>query len=200
MANKNYAHIFKVEIMSIFSIDWDIRNYRFFTVDDLDVCDKMEDFDILGFGEKLKFKWVAPKAFFIDNDYGSETLPDITCFGSTELVLNQTARAVLDEYIGDSGEYLALDGEAKEYCLFNNTRRIGNDIVNLEKTKFSYYDDGSFDRVQKLVLTKDASDKAPPLFTITLDNGSTLFCNQSFKDTVEKNNLKGLVFSPVEQA
>ncbi len=186
--------------MSIFNIRRDIDNFRVFTVDDLDICDKMEDFDICGFGEKLKFHWVAPKAFFIDNDNDSEALPDISTFDVTELVLNPKARKELDGYLRSSGEYLTLDGEAKDYCLFNNTRRLGNEIVNLEKTKFSYYDDGSFDRLEKLVFTNDSEDKVPPVFSIALNNGSTMFCNQGFKDAVEKHELNGLLFSPVEQA
>lgn len=185
--------------MSIYSIVRDIKNFRIFTVDDMDVYDKMEDFDIHGFGKKLKFEWVAPIGFFIDNDYGSETLPDISTFGQTGL-FSETARISLEEYLRDSGEYLALVGEAKDYCLFNTTTRIGNEIVNAEKTRSAYYDDGSWDRIEKLVFNKDAENKVPPLFTIGLDNGSTLFCNQDFQDAVERNGLKGLIFSAVEQA
>ncbi len=185
--------------MSIYSIRRDIDNFKVFTVDDSDIYEKMEDFDIHGFGKALEFNWVSPVAFFIDNDSKSEVIPDISLWFSTNLVLSSKAKKILDPLVGKLGEYLSVDGQCNDYSMLNLTSRIGNEVVDLEKTKHEYYDDGSWKRIEKLVFVKNADSITPSLFSIEMDRGITLFCNQTFKDEVEKHSLKGLIFSVIEQ-
>ena len=186
--------------MSIYTIRQDIDSFMFFAIDDIDVYEKMEDFNIDGFGMPLEFRWVAPKSEFIESDSGIKALPDVTQWTGSDLVLNGKARQSLAELLDNLGEYLPLNGKAKDYCLLNPTQRIGNEIVNLEMTKSSYFDDGTWERITKLVFNKNADSIVPALFTIGIDSGTTLFCNQNFKDAIEQHGLKGLIFSVVEQA
>ena len=185
--------------MSIYSISQNVEAFLFFAIDDIDVYEKMDNFNIDGFGQALEFRWVAPKSEFLESDSDFKVMPDMSQWTGSDLVLSSNAKNTLSNILGNLGEYLELAGKAKDYCLFNPTQRIGNEIVNLKETKSSYFDDGSWKQIEKLVFNKEAGSQVPAVFTIGMDSGTTLFCNQAFKDTVESNNLKGLIFSEVEQ-
>lgn len=180
--------------MSIYRISTDIDDYMFFTIDDLDVYEKMDDFDIDGFGQPLKFKWDAPSAEFIPSDSGSTTLPDITQWNDTDLIISTKAKELLDSTLKGLGEYYPLAGKCKDYMLFNPVDRMGNDIIDLDRTKSIYFDDGSWDRLESLVFNEKADSIAPPLFTIEIDRGVNLYCSDSFKKIIEKSGLQGLTF------
>lgn len=120
----------------------------FFTIDDLDVYEKMEDFNIDSFGQQLAFRWVAPKAEFIPSHTGSEVMPDITQWNGSDLILNRNAKQALGDTLKSLGEFLPLAGACKDKWLFNPTSRLGNEIINPQKTKSTYFDDGSWDRLE----------------------------------------------------
>lgn len=183
--------------MSIYRISHNIKNFMFFTIDDLDVYEKMEDFNIDGFGQQLAFHWVAPKAEFIPSDSGAEIKPDITQWNGSDLILNSSAKQALGENLAPLGEFLPLAGACKDHWLFNPTARIGNEIINPEKTKSSYFDDGSWNRLEQLVFNSEAEKFAPCLFTLEIDRGVNLYCTDIFKSVVEKNELEGLNFELV---
>jgi len=166
----------------------------FFTIDDLDVYEKMDDFDIDGFGQPLDFKWYAPSAEFTPSDSGSTTLPDITQWNDTDLIISKKAKESLDNTLKDLGEYYPLSGECKDYLLFNPVLRVGNDIIDLDLTKSIYFDDGSWDRLETLIFNKKSDTLSPALFTIEIDRGVNLYCTDSFKDDIEKNGMQGLIF------
>ena len=168
-----------------------------FTIDDLDVYEKMEDFDIDGFGKKLKFKWHAPAAEFIPSDSGSMALPDITQWNGVDLIISSKAKENLDSTLKDLGEYYPLSGGCESYWLFNPVKRMGNNIIDLDMTKSVYFDDGGWDRLEKLVFNAKADIITPALFTIELDRGVNLYCNDSFKDIIEKRGLQGLIFNKI---
>ncbi len=172
----------------------------FFTMNDIDIIEKMEDFDIDGFGKALKFKWVEPNAEFIKNDARAKLIPDITQWSGNDLVFSNKTKLALSKLLDGSGEYLPLAGQGKDYCIFNPIQRMGSEIINLKETKNSYFDDGTWKAVEKLVFKKGAEKNVPPLFTIEMDSGTTLFCNQNFKDEVERPGLRGINFSLIEQA
>ena len=168
-----------------------------FTIDDFDVYEKMEDFNIEGFGQQLAFRWVPPKAEFIPSDSGSEVMPDITQWNGSDLIINSNAKQALGDTLASLGEFLPLAGECKDKWLFNPTSRLGNEIIDPEKTKSTYFDDGSWDRLEQLVFNDEAEKLAPCLFTLEIDRGVNLYCTDSFKSVVEKNGLQGLNFEEV---
>ena len=183
--------------MSIYRISSNIDDYMFFTIDDLDIYEKMEEFDIDGFGEPLKFAWVAPAAEFIPSDSGSTTLPDITQWNDTDLIISIKARELLDSTFKGLGEFYPLAGKCSDYLLFNPVNRMGNEIIDLDMTKSAYFDDGSWDRLERLVFNEKADSISPALFTIEIDRGVNLYCTDSFKDDIGKSGLKGLTFEKI---
>lgn len=184
--------------MSIYRIRHNIDDFMFFTIDDLDVYDKMEDFNINGFGQPFDFKWVAPKAEFIAGDSGLGVKPDITQWSGTDLILNDKARHVLGSALGSLGEFLPLAGADNDHCLFNPIVRMGNEIIDLEHTKSAYFNDGSWDRLERLEFNNKAEKLAPCLFTLEIDRGVNLYCSDSFKTVIEKNGLQGLLFEAID--
>lgn len=50
--------------MNIYKVAINIDHVAMSTIDDIDVYEKMEDFDADGFGKPLEFNWVSPKASF----------------------------------------------------------------------------------------------------------------------------------------
>ena len=183
--------------MSIYQIQQNIENFMFFMIDDLDIYDKMEGFNIDGFGQPLEFDWVAPKAEFNPSDSGARVLPDITQWNGNDLILSSNARIVLEGIIKSQGEFYALGGSTKDYSLFNPINKLDNEIIDLNKTKSFYFEDGSWDRLEILVLNKKADQLAPPLFTIGIDGGVNLYCTDQFKSAVEETHLRGLDFKKI---
>jgi len=178
--------------MTIYCIKPDIENFMFFTINDLDVYEKMDDFDIEGFGKPLKFSWVAPAAEFIKSDSGSTVLPDISQWNGSDLILSDSAKTTLDHLLKNNGEYYPLAGSCRGYWLYNPIRRLGNDIVDLEKTTSIYFDDGAWDRLEKLVFKPNVGKDIPAVFTLEIDRGVNLYCSEAFKAEVEKCALTGI--------
>lgn len=183
--------------MSIYRISHNTEVFMFFTIDDLDVYDRMEGFDIDGFGQPLTFAWVAPKAAFTPSDSGSEIEPDITQWNGSDLILNAKAKQTLEGVLRDVGEFLPLAGACKDKVLFNPTTRMGNEIIDASKTISAYFDDGSWDKLESLGLNEKAEALAPCLFTLEIDRGVNLYCTDSFKTATEKNALQGLDFEKI---
>lgn len=183
----------------IYKIKSDIDAYMYFSVDDMDVCEKMEDFDIKGFGQPLKFMWNAPVAMFDKSDTGSVELPSLTIWAVKVLIANKAALKLLKWLLRDDViEAYPLKGKYDDYMLVNPVIRLDNKIVDLERTVSSYFDDGAWNKLEKLVLKSSMTKEAPPLFTLEYERGLHLYCNESFKHDVEKHKLKGLVFSEIE--
>lgn len=111
----------------------------------------MEDFAI-GAGV-LPFTWYAPKGEFLPSDGGLEVMPDITQWSTNDLVVARNAMELLSpHFTSEVVEVFALAGNAKNYVFLNPVRRIGNEVVDMEHTEFLYLDDGTWDRLERLVL------------------------------------------------
>ncbi|MES2674436.1 MAG: hypothetical protein V4660_09350 [Pseudomonadota bacterium] len=155
----------------------------------------MEDFDIDGFGQPLKFSWVAPSGEFIEGNPKSKKIPDIALWGGMNLIISEKAKQILNDVLKDNGEYYPLVGPCKNYWFYNPIKRLGNEVINLEKTKSLYFDDGSWDKLENLVFKSDAEKIVPALFTLEIDRGVRLYCNSDFKEKVEKQGITGIWFS-----
>lgn len=185
--------------MAFYQITKDFRKTRYAVLDDREVLSKMPDFDISGFGQRLQFNWVTPSVSFITGSSKATDTPDISSWSGIDLVLGQPASTALLPLIDSLGECLTLDSnEEGEYTLFNPTARLGNDAVNAENTTLEYFDDGTFDCVERLVLNKASEATAPMIFTLALDGGYALYCTGAFKALLEEHQLSGLLFDAVE--
>jgi hypothetical protein len=177
-----------------YKINASINNYMFFTLDDRDAFKKMHDFDIDAFGNPLPFTWVPPCAQFIKSDSGSEIVPDITQWNGNDLIISSSVKSVLEIQLSDLGEFYPLAGRCQNYWLFNPIHRVGNKVINLEKTRSSYFDDGAWEKIEKLVFDRASVNQLPIIFTLQIDRGVNLYCTQDLKRLIENHNFDGLIF------
>lgn len=184
----------------IFQIDFDIEAYAFCALDDYDIVEKMEDFAINTIGTPLSFEWIAPGVEFMANDDGITLRPDLTQWAGNDLIVSKLAAEYLAEFLTSKVvEKYPLAKEGVDYIYINPIIRLGNEVIDTNKTKFSYFDDGTVDNIEILVFKKTAMNNAPPLFTLDINGGGYLYCNEDFYKEVTKNNFGGLVFTEVDQ-
>lgn len=184
--------------MSIYRISKNIEEYMFFAIDELNIYEKMENFDIDAFGRPLAFKWVAPNAEFFPSDSGSNIIPDVTQWAGADLILNVKANQVLANYLSALGETLPLAGRCDRSCIFNPTNMFGNEIIDSDNTTSIYFDDGSWKQLDKLSFVVGVEKLVPCVFTLNIDRGANLYCSDRFKIIVEENGLKGLLFESID--
>jgi len=187
-------------LSKIFRISADLDHYMMCTLDDLDVLEKMEDFVIDALGSPLPFNWVAPRTEFLPSDDGTEQLPDITQWSTNDLIVSQEALKKLKSLFSPGlVEDYPLEGDAGSYRFINPVKRLGNSYVDHEHTTASYYDDGTLEAITALVLKQSVTSDAPTLFTLDIDGGVSLYCNEDFYRAIIKHDLKGLAFTEVAQ-
>ncbi|WP_018276049.1 hypothetical protein WKI13_02370 [Teredinibacter turnerae] len=184
----------------IYRISADLDHYMMCTLDDLDLLEKMEDFNIDALGTPLPFNWVAPSTAFIPSDDGGEQLPDITQWSTNDLIVSQDALTKLTPLLTpDRVEDYPLEGDAARYRFINPIKRLGNHVVDHEHTTASYYDDGTVEDITRLVLKQSATTDSPPLFTLDIDGGVSLYCNEAFYRAITQHDLNGLIFTEIAQ-
>lgn len=185
----------------VYKIHSDVEHYMMFTLDDLDILEKIPDFQMQAIGSPLAFNWVAPKAEFIPADNGSEEKPDITKWSTNDLVLTKASFDRLASHLTNKiVEIYPLSGDGEDYLFINPVARVVNEAVDTEKTRVSYFDNGSVNEVETLILKSTATSSLPAIFTLAIDDGVDLYCNESFKNEIEQHKFKGLHFQEVEQS
>ncbi|WP_339074473.1 hypothetical protein [Teredinibacter turnerae] len=184
----------------IYRISADLDHYMMCTLDDLDIHEKMKDFVIDALGSPLPFDWVAPHTEFLPSDNGAEELPDITQWSTNDLIVSQAALDSLSPLLSPGlVEDYSLEGDAGSYRFINSVKRLGNSYVDHEHTAASYYDDGTLQDITTLVLKQSLTSDAPTLFTLDIDGGVALYCNEDFYRAITQHELKGLVFTEIAQ-
>lgn len=180
---------------AIYKLTPDIDNYMMFVLDDMDIYEKMEDFSIDELGQPLSFKWVAPSGDFIPSDTDSTVLPDITMWSTNDLIVSQSSFTVLERALTpDVIEIYPITGKGSDYVFVNPIRRLDNNVIDLNKTVMSYFDDGAFDRIEKLAFNKSIANELASVFTLSIEGGVHLYCREEFKVLIDNHQIKGILF------
>lgn len=127
--------------------------------------------------------WIAPSVAFVDGlpEYKNEKAMADILYDMGHLFLTSQAADVLKVFLND-GELLPVYYGSEKGYFFNPLKILeANDVLSLR----DQYGD-----VTSLVFDEEA-----PLFKTEYDGYNGLFCNQEFKDTVEKSGFRGAVFS-----
>ena len=150
---------------NIYKIRCDHARFMMCSLDDIDILETMPRFQIQAIGQPLPFAWVAPKAAFSPSDNDDEVRPQITQWSPSDLIVQTQAYEALKPTLDASTvEVYPLAGEGANYLFLNPVARLGNDVVDLEETKLSYFDDGSFHDMERLALRSSQFDRLPMLF------------------------------------
>ena len=182
--------------MSIYKLKGDIKNYWTFFIDATEIAMKMGDNFDLDYDGISKLSWWKP----VDGSFHQEdenktkkvAIPDIDIW-SSNLVLNEKAKEVLLPYIESLGELLPVNCEGISYNLFNTMNVIDDSAVDKENSQ-RIEEQGIFMGIESLQFFEDKVSEKSYLFRTSFDNYVDVYCNESFKEIVEKARLKGLCF------
>jgi len=140
--------------------------------------------------------WKPVNAKFIDmSDRKNVTIPpDITCWFTDQLVLNENAYTQLSEHLKPYGEFLPVMCEGIPYWLLHVTCLTGMDVVD-EVQSNRHIEEGGYIDVNRLTF-KEERVKNLLLFKTEYNGYKNIYCTELFKQLVERNNLSGLIFNP----
>ena len=146
--------------------------------------------DKFGLGVRLGGNW-TPIPAKIDDSVGSpgdfpSVLWDIPVF-------SLRAWTILEPLIGDSVEALPL--KCRDRSLFALNVLAVVDCLDQKKCEFKYYSSGKIMRVAKFAFRSDPAVKHH-MFSIPEASG-VVFVSDQFRETVDKEKLKGLTFKSV---
>ena len=166
------------------------RRYQTFMIDDDDICAKLGDQTTFHMDRTpcaMSELWQPIKINFY-SDRKSADIPDIT-EANGKLFLSSKAANVMEPLISQFGELLPIEYENGKGFLFNcltNAEQVKG--VDLDNSKDDIYTGESF------LTFFPEKVKALNIFNTEFDSYLGLFCQEAFKECIEKNQLKGVVF------
>lgn len=179
----------------IYRLRFDRFNYLVFDISAQEIEYKLGDFFLLQ--EPLwKDFWKPLEAKFSDDSDDGNTinLPDITCWFTDRLALNQTAYKALASTLAPYGEILPVTCEGIPYWIFHPTKKTGMDAVDLNKSEREVIEECEYIGMQALVFKEEKLEHLL-IFQTEFNGFKNIYCTEKFKSLVEKAGLKGLLFS-----
>ncbi len=179
----------------IYRLRFDRFNYMVFDIWPDEVEAKLGDMFILH--EPLwKTFWKPLCAQFTDDSdkHNVIKLPDITCWFTDRLALNQTAYDALASLLEPYGELLPVTCEGVPYWILHVTKKTGMEVVELTKSHREVIEEADYIGMQSLVF-KEEKLKDLLIFQTEFSGYKNIYCTEKFKALVEAAGLKGLLFS-----
>lgn len=139
--------------------------------------------------DKLKTEWTPVDVKF-ESDSKKNTIPDISVWNHSCLVLSVKAHKALKETLRPIGEFLALNND---FYLYNCLESVNPDSIDIKSTKIKIEEMDSNHIPESLGFLPEKI-KGKPLFKPGFLENSFLVCQNSFKKIAEDNQLKGVIF------
>jgi len=186
--------------MSIYRIREDHDHYLMFNLTPDELRSKM--------GRKFRYfmnrtpkaqpDWVTPDATFKKDAQikGADTLPDISYWTTSHMVLNQKAFDALSNSLIEYGEFLPVSVEGNPYYIFNTLKLVDESFINLDMSEREYEGEGEIVMQVGLHKLKFKEEllKDTLLFKTEFDTYLNIFCGDEFKNMVEMAGLTGILF------
>jgi len=139
--------------------------------------------------------WKPVNAKFLDfSDKKNVTaLPDITCWFTDQLVLNEKSYSLLFDALLPYGEFVPVKCEGVDYWILHVTKLIDLDAIDVSKSERQVEDGGYID-VSSMVFKESAVNNLL-LFKTEYNGYKNIYCTDGFKALVEDASLEGLVFN-----
>ena len=139
--------------------------------------------------------WKPLDAKFLDfSDKKNVTaLPDITCWFTDQLVLNEKAYDLLSNVLEPYGELLPVKCEGIPYWVLHVTKPTGLDVIDESKSERQVEGGGYID-VSSMAFKESAVENLL-LFKAEYNGYKNVYCTEGFKALVENASLEGLVFN-----
>lgn len=173
----------------------DYEHFYSFIIENTELFSKMPSFSPKFKAKPRLQQWVEPQAgFFQSDNYRAKGVntPDITTWLLGNLVLNEKAFTTLKESLENLGEFLPVNCEGIQYYVFNVLHVISEDAIDQENTHSIIESDVNMG----LSSLKFIGDKIinELVFKTNADKLASLYCTNTFKQLIEKHQLKGLIF------
>ncbi len=126
--------------------------------------------------------------FYNDSDSNITAIPDITCWFTDQLIMNDKAFKHLKEPLKQYGEWLPTLCENIPYWLFHVNLKTDLSYVDNNKSQRNI-DETGFIEVTKLGFLKNKVESLL-IFKSQFNNYENIYCNQTFKDLSKTTNLK----------
>ncbi len=189
--------------MTVYIIKNDNYKYQELTLGIHDFIDLIpEKYDDLyiakfNFNNMSLNKWWSNihSSFKTIEDEPEAPIPDISVWIGATLALSPKAYSILHDLLSPFGEFLPVTCGNDTFHIFNCLTFGMVDEIN-SKQNLQYIEgepEGIYMGIKKLLFNKVDIQKKE-IFKTKFNYCQDSFCNENFKNTVEKNNLKGIVF------
>ena len=185
----------------IYKLNDDFPNTCLLLIDGVELHTKMPTYRPRFFAKPRLDEWVMPKASFFFGESAEEMkedLPDITIWSTGLLVLNQKAYEVFHKLLANAGEFLPISVYGETYYLFNTLYVIPDTAIDKIKA-VDVIDTGVHLGQTNVAFDENfLNDKKILVFKSNTNKLLHSFCAERFKSVYEMNNLKGIIFEPLE--
>ena len=178
----------------IYKLRFNRSKYLVFEIMPAEIEEKLGDYFVLDEPVWSDF-WKPLTSRFIDFSDEKNVIkpPDITCWFTEQLVLNEKAYRALSNDLSPYGEFLKTKCEGVTYWVLHVTKKTGIDVVDEIKSERVVNESGYKD-IKKLIF-KESLVGDFLLFKSAYDDYKNIYCNTRFKQMVELADLHGLVFN-----
>ena len=121
------------------------------------------------------------------------SLPDITCWFTEQLVLNEKAYNALSKALSPYGEFLPVEYKNIAFWVFHVTKLTGLDVINQDESSRTVEASGYIEVRKIRFINSKVEDLL--LFKNEFDGCRNVYCSGSFKMLVDNAGLEGLEFS-----
>jgi len=139
--------------------------------------------------------WKALEVQFHDDSDKKDisSLPDITCWFTDQLVLNEHAYNILSEALTPYGEFLPVKYKEISFWVFHVAKLTGLDVINQTDSARVVEASGHIEVERMLFINKAVDDLL--IFKTEYNGFKNVYCSEKFKSLVDRSGLQGLVFN-----
>lgn len=142
--------------------------------------------------------WVTPDAVYewFEQNPDAKDIPDISFWGTSNLILNQKAHDVLLNYLKAYGEFLPVNVKDELFYIFNVLHLVDGSVINLDQSEREFEGEGEYKYqvgLHKLKFNENLLIDTL-IFKTEYDTFLNIFCGDNFKTLIEMSGLKGINF------
>lgn len=181
--------------MSVYKLRFDRNRFMTFDISSSELRSKLgSDYRPLLDKKVWSDFWLELDARFHDDSDSKNTLtiPDITCWFTDRLMLNENTKSNLEKKLNQYGEFLPVKCEGIQYYIFNVTNIIDN-IID-EKNSKKTIEESGYIEVEQLSFIEEKACKNL-LFKTNWNGLKNIYCTDEFKSLIESSGYSGLIFS-----
>jgi hypothetical protein len=139
--------------------------------------------------------WQALEVQFHDDSdkKNISSLPDITCWFTDQLVLNEHAYNTLSEVLNPYGEFLPVKYKGTSFWVFHVTKLTSLDVIDQTDSARTVEASGHIEVERMSFISSTVKDLL--VFKTEYNGFKNVYCSDKLKSILDDADLKGLVFN-----